>query len=74
MLPDLPRERFNYLGNASVTGASLILLSYTAMHDVQEIADKMTYMELSGDNMFNEEFVSALFVPHTDLKLFPSLK
>ena len=72
MLPDLPRERFNYLGNASVTGASLILLSYTAMHEVQEIADKMTYMELSGDNMFHEEFVSALFVPHTDLKLFPT--
>jgi len=72
MLPDLPRERFAYIGNGSVTGASLILLSYEAIKKVSDLANKMTYIELSGDNTFHEEFISAMFLPHTDLGLFPS--
>ena len=39
-----------------------------------EIADQMTYIELSVDSMYMEEFISACFLPHTDTNLFPSLK
>ncbi|MEK7450160.1 MAG: ASKHA domain-containing protein, partial [Planctomycetota bacterium] len=74
MIPDLPAEKFHYIGNGSVAGARHLLLSYAATHKVREIANKMTYMELSDDNTFHEEFISALFLPHTDLTLFPSLK
>lgn len=74
MLPDIPRERFQYIGNGSITGASLMLLSYPAMIKVQKLANKITYIELSNDNTFNEEFISAMFLPHTELELFPSLK
>jgi uncharacterized 2Fe-2S/4Fe-4S cluster protein (DUF4445 family) len=74
MLPDIPKERFEYIGNASVTGAALILLSYPAMIKVQEVADAMTYIELSNDNIFHDEFMSAMFLPHTDLTLFPRYK
>ncbi|MFH0888706.1 MAG: ASKHA domain-containing protein [Planctomycetota bacterium] len=70
LLPDAPRDRFQYIGNGSVEGARMILLSYIAIHKAHEIADKMTYVELSNDNVFTEEFVSAMFLPHTDLKLF----
>lgn len=73
MLPDIPRERFHYIGNGSVTGASLMLLSYPALIKVQKLANKITYIELSNDNTFNEEFISAMFLPHTELGLFPSL-
>jgi len=41
--------------------------------DVDDIAEKMTYLELSADNSFMNEFTSALFLPHTHLKLFPSV-
>jgi uncharacterized 2Fe-2S/4Fe-4S cluster protein (DUF4445 family) len=34
----------------------------------------MTYIELSADNTFYEAFTSALFLPHTDLRKFPSVK
>ena len=74
MLPDIPKERFEYIGNASVTGAALILLSYQAIIKVQEVADAMTYIELSNDNNFHDEFMSAMFLPHTDLRLFPNYK
>jgi uncharacterized 2Fe-2S/4Fe-4S cluster protein (DUF4445 family) len=72
LLPAVPIENFQYIGNGSVEGARMILLSYIAMAKAKKIADKMTYIELSTDNIFTEEFVSAMFLPHTDLSLFPT--
>lgn len=73
MFPDLGTEKYTYIGNSSVKGAKLALLSQPAREKLQELAGHITYLELSGDNTFYEEFVSALFLPHTDLSLFPSL-
>jgi uncharacterized 2Fe-2S/4Fe-4S cluster protein (DUF4445 family) len=74
MLPDLPRERFFFLGNASITGAYLCLLSKELRQEAGIIASKMTYMELSISRSFMDEYMSALFLPHTHLRLFPSVK
>ena len=38
------------------------------------IAGMMTYLELSADNSFYDAFTSALFLPHTDATLFPSVQ
>ena len=38
-----------------------------------DVAAKMTYLELSADNTFMDEYTSALFLPHTDLTGFPSV-
>ena len=70
LLPNAPLDRFSYIGNGSVEGARMILLSYIAMAKARQVADKMTYIELSTDNTFTEEFISAMFLPHTDLSLF----
>jgi len=74
MLPDLPRERFFFLGNASITGAYLCLLSKELRQEAGIIASKMTYLELSISRGFMDEYMSALFLPHTHLRLFPSVK
>lgn len=74
LLPDLPPEKFEFIGNASVKGARLALLSQRAWSEITELARKMTYLELSIGTTFMEEFVSALFLPHTDLSLFPSVE
>jgi uncharacterized 2Fe-2S/4Fe-4S cluster protein (DUF4445 family) len=73
LLPDMPWERFKYLGNTSVLGAFTSLLCPDMRREVVEIANKMTYLELSADNRFMEEFTSALFLPHTDMTAFPSV-
>jgi uncharacterized 2Fe-2S/4Fe-4S cluster protein (DUF4445 family) len=74
LLPDLPWERFQFLGNTAVRGAYLALLDYRARERVREIAARMTYIELSADNTFYDAFMSALFLPHTDLSRFPSVE
>ena len=73
LLPDMPWERFRYLGNTSVLGAFTALLCRGMRREVIEIGKKMTYLELSADNRFMEEFTSALFLPHTDTTAFPSV-
>ncbi len=73
LLPDLPWERFNFLGNTSLRGALLALLNDTYHRQVAEAASKMTYLELSADNTFYDAFTSALFLPHTDIEKFPSV-
>jgi uncharacterized 2Fe-2S/4Fe-4S cluster protein (DUF4445 family) len=73
LLPDMPWERFRYLGNTSVLGAFTALLCRDMRRQVAEIANKMTYLELSADNRFMEQFTSALFLPHTDTTAFPSV-
>jgi uncharacterized 2Fe-2S/4Fe-4S cluster protein (DUF4445 family) len=74
LLPDLPADRFHFLGNTSAQGAYVALLCVNARHDVQDVAAKMTYLELSADNSFMDEYTSALFLPHTDLGEFPSVR
>lgn len=72
MLPDIPRERIVFAGNTSLAGAYLALLSRKAREKLAAIARQMTYLELSTRVDFMEEFMAALFLPHTDLNRFPS--
>ncbi len=74
LLPDMPWERFQFLGNTSLKGAYLALLSIKNRQEISEIANRMTYIELSADNRFFDAFTSAMFLPHTDMTLFPSVK
>lgn len=74
LLPDLDRSRFSFIGNSSLVGAREILLSYEAKLEAEKIARKMTYIELSVEPAYMDEYVSALFFPHTDLSRFPSIK
>ncbi len=74
MLPDMPEEKFRFLGNTSIAGAYLCLLSEKLRREAEEIARKMTYMELSVSKNFMDEYMSALFLPHTDISQFPTVK
>ncbi|MCL4505617.1 MAG: ASKHA domain-containing protein [Chloroflexi bacterium] len=74
LLPDMPWDRFRFLGNTSVRGAYLALLDRTARARITDIAARMTYIELSADNTFYDAFTSALFLPHTDLARFPTVQ
>lgn len=73
MLPDMPKERFVFMGNTSITGSYLCLLSEDLRKEAEQIASKMTYIELSVSRNFMDEYMSALFLPHTDMSQFPTV-
>ena len=73
MLPDLPLTTFQPVGNSSLLGAEMILLDHTAFARSQEIARKITYIELNVNQEFMIRFSGSRFIPHTDPGLFPSV-
>ncbi len=73
LLPDLPTEQVEYVGNTSLAGAHLCVLSREARAKVREIAAAMTYVELSVEPGFMEEYVASMFLPHTATERFPSV-
>lgn len=73
LLPDLPIERYSYLGNASLTGATALALSKRCREKLDRTARRMTYINLSSDPGYMDCYTAALFLPHTDMGLFPSV-
>jgi uncharacterized 2Fe-2S/4Fe-4S cluster protein (DUF4445 family) len=73
LLPDIPRERFAFIGNGSLSGARLVNFSNDMLNAARKVAQMMTNIELSENNDFNNNYVAALFLPHTDGRLFPSV-
>jgi len=74
LLPDISPEKIHFVGNTSIAGAKMALLSRQAQAQAEQIATAMTYTDLMSHPGYMEEFVQANFLPHTDLALFPSAK
>jgi uncharacterized 2Fe-2S/4Fe-4S cluster protein (DUF4445 family) len=74
MLPDLPMDSYKPLGNSSLGGAALALTSVDFLAEIDEIRDRITYLELNVNQDFMNRFSAAKFLPHTDATLFPSVK
>jgi uncharacterized 2Fe-2S/4Fe-4S cluster protein (DUF4445 family) len=73
LLPDIDPQRIRFVGNSSLMGARMCLLSTHAMERSLRIAKSTTNIELSNYQPFMDEYVAAMFLPHTEKRLFPSV-
>ena len=73
MVPDIPLEKYQLLGNSSLAGAKRVLLSVGARDAIERIGRAMTYVEMNESREFMNGFMAARFLPHTDRTLFPSV-
>ncbi|MFC1984103.1 ASKHA domain-containing protein [Chloroflexota bacterium] len=73
LLPDIPRDRFTFIGNGSLLGARLTSFSRDLLDDARRVANMMTNFELSENIDFTNNYVAALFLPHTNADEFPSV-
>ena len=74
LLPDIDRDKFYYLGNASLLGAQISLTDHKRFLERTVVSKLMTNMELSENPNFMNHYMAALFLPHTDMSLFPTVK
>lgn len=74
LIPDVAREKYIFVGNSSLAGARLNLLSRDASATLDQVAANMTYFELSTDPAYMDEYMASLFFPHTDAARFPSVR
>ncbi len=74
LFPDIPRDRFIFIGNGSLLGARLASFSTDMLDDARRVARMMTNFELSENADFMKNYIAALFLPHTNADEFPSMK
>lgn len=74
LLPEIDADRVTYLGNGSMLGARMSSLTNVIRKDVVEVTKKMTNFELSETPSYMDNYVAAMFIPHTDVNKFPRLK
>ena len=73
MLPDLPLERFDAVGNTSLAGAFAGLVDRSAWAEFERIAGLPRIVELNKDPQFEDEYMNALFLPNLMAERFPSV-
>ncbi len=66
LLPNLPRDRFHFIGNASLAGSRMALVSEEHRERQRRQARRLTYLELTTDPSYMNEYTAALFLPHTN--------
>lgn len=74
LLPDVPRDVYDFVGNSSLAGARMSLVSSSAFAETDKIYRNITYVDLSAEPLYMDEYVASLFFPHTDLWRFPSIR
>ncbi|MHA2294547.1 MAG: ASKHA domain-containing protein [Candidatus Hodarchaeales archaeon] len=73
MLPDFSRDTLEFVGNAAVSGAKQALISKKELKRAKNIAGRTRFLELAIEKQFQQEYASAMYLPHQDLSKFPSL-
>ena len=73
LLPDIPRDRFIFIGNGSLLGARLTSFSRDLLDDARRVANMMTNFELSVNVNFMNNYTASLFLPHPNAEEFPSV-
>ncbi|MCL1802523.1 MAG: corrinoid activation/regeneration protein AcsV [Eubacteriaceae bacterium] len=73
LFPDIDLANYHYIGNSSLSGTYCMAHSNESRDKIFDIAENMTYIELSNISSYMQEFVAACFLPHTDESLFPSV-
>ena len=73
LLPDIPRDRFIFIGNGSLLGARLTSFSTDILNDGERVAKMMTNFELSVNGNFMDNYTASLFLPHPNADEFPTV-
>lgn len=74
LIPEIPVERVTGIGNGAIAGANIVLLNRKKKKVLDEIAQKIAYVELNAEPAFMDEYTRSCFLPHTDLSLFPDVE
>jgi uncharacterized 2Fe-2S/4Fe-4S cluster protein (DUF4445 family) len=74
LLPEIDPERVVFIGNGSLMGARMSSLTNRIRQDVVSVTQMMTNFELSETPSYMDNYIAAMFLPHTEIEKFPRLK
>jgi uncharacterized 2Fe-2S/4Fe-4S cluster protein (DUF4445 family) len=62
LLPNVPLDRIQSVGNAAASGAQLLLISDECRHRAAALARKIQYIEIAHEKDFADTFADAMFL------------
>ncbi|KJR96970.1 MAG: ferredoxin [Desulfobulbaceae bacterium BRH_c16a] len=74
LLPEIDPDRVTFIGNGSMMGARMSSLTNRIRKDVVAVTRQMTNFELSETPSYMDNYIAAMFLPHTEIEKFPRLK
>ncbi len=74
LLPEIDPGKVTYLGNGSLLGCKINCLTNALRRDVANVVNMMTNFELASTPSYMDHYMSALFLPHTEMNYFPKVK
>ncbi len=74
LIPEIDTAKVIFIGNGSLLGAKMSSLTNKVRKDVVKVTKMMTNFELSETASYMDNYTAALFLPHTDINMFPKLK
>ena len=73
IFPDLPREKYIPIRNTSLDGARTLLLDHTRLQEARELAENIYCVQFASFPDFLVRMQAAKFIPHTDMRRYPSI-
>ncbi len=74
IFPDLPRERFTALPNASLDGARALLLNAELLDTLRYLIQNIFCVQFASMPNFMLNMRASKFVPHTNMEEYPTVK
>ena len=74
LLPEIDADKVVFIGNGSLMGARMSSLTNSIRRDVVSVTKMMTNFELSETPSYMDNYIAAMFLPHTEIEKFPRLK
>jgi uncharacterized 2Fe-2S/4Fe-4S cluster protein (DUF4445 family) len=62
LLPDVPLDRIQFVGNAAASGAQMLLLSDQCRERASQLARKIRYIEIAHEKDFADIFADAMYL------------
>jgi uncharacterized 2Fe-2S/4Fe-4S cluster protein (DUF4445 family) len=73
LIPDVPTERIDFVGNTAISGAKMVLISNQTRERAEKLSKQIRYVELMTAPDFRKEFRDSMFLPHRDATRYPTV-
>lgn len=73
IFPDLPRQKYRLVKNSSLEGARCLLLDHGRLAEAAALSENICCVQFASIPDFLIRMQAARFIPHTDMRRFPSV-
>jgi uncharacterized 2Fe-2S/4Fe-4S cluster protein (DUF4445 family) len=73
IFPDLPREKYQLIPNASLDGARALLMNRERIAEAESLVERLYCVQFASIPDFIIRMYAAKFIPHTDMQRYPRI-